>query len=66
MIKHSSRFGNADLSKRIFLAQVGLVEALKEPLAPQLPGPTVTLMSESHSMEQVRLVQGRESEFCIF
>ena len=65
MFKHSSRLGNADLSKRI-LAQVGVVEALKGPLAPQLPGPTVTLMSESHSMEQVRLVQGRESEFCIF
>ena len=55
MFKHSSRLGNADLSKRI-LAQVGVVEALKGPLAPQLPGPTVTLMSESHSMEQVRLV----------
>ena len=65
MLKHSSRLGNADLSKRI-LAQVGVVEALKGPLAPQLPGPTVTLMSESDSMEQVRLVQGRESEFCIF
>ena len=65
MFKHSSRLGNADLSKRI-LAQVGVVEALKGPLAPQLPGPTVTLMSESDSMEQVRLVQGRESEFCIF
>ena len=65
MLKHSLRLGNADLSKRI-LAQDGVVEALKGPLAPQLPGPTVTLLSESDSMEQVRLVQGRESEFCIF
>merc|ERR1719394_545203 len=31
---------------------VGLVEALNGPLAPQHPGPTVTLTSESHSMEQ--------------
>ena len=57
---------DADLSNRVFLAQVSLVEALKGTLAPQLPGPTVTLISESHSMKQVRLVQGRESEFCIF
>jgi len=35
------------------IIEVSLVEALKKgPLAPQLPGPTVTLMSESHSMEQ--------------
>jgi len=34
------------------IIEVSLVEALKGPLAPQLPGPTVTLMSESHSMEQ--------------
>jgi len=35
-----------------FPENVGVVEALKGPLAPQLPGPTVTLMSESDSMEQ--------------
>ena len=64
MFKHSSRLGNADLSKRI-LAQVGVVEALKGPLAPQLPGPTVTLMSESHSMEQVRL-RSRRSECTLY
>jgi len=34
------------------IIEVSLVEALKGTLAPQLPGPTVTLVSESHSMEQ--------------
>ena len=37
----------------IDLLQVGLVEALNGPYAPHNPGPTVTLTSESHSMEQV-------------
>ena len=38
---------------RLDLLQVGLVEALNGPYAPHNPGPTVTLTSESHSMEQV-------------